>query len=319
MAKSRLANPFEDTTRTSPAPGPEVGEGNAAYLVVLAGSNVGEMYKVEKDRTVMGRAESADIRLFDEGISREHAQVVQEKGDTGSRNILEDMGSTNGTFCNGARVQRQVLADGDKILLGSTTILKFTYQDKLDEMFQRQMSESALRDGLTKAFNKRYFAERLETEYLYAVRHEAPMSLMFLDIDHFKRINDLHGHPAGDFVLVELAKIAHGSLRNEDIFSRYGGEEFAVISRGTDVDQARELAERLRRAVEEHAFSFEGKPIPVTISVGVARAPDPGVGTPAEFIALADETMYRAKRSGRNRVCCAGESSTPARAPRDAS
>jgi diguanylate cyclase (GGDEF)-like protein len=307
MANSRVANPFEDTTRMSPAPGPQPGEGNAAYLVVLAGSNVGEMYKVEKERTVMGRGESVDIRLFDEGISREHAQVVQEKDATGTRNILEDMGSTNGTFCNGTRVQRQVLSDGDKILLGSTTILKFSYQDKLDEMFQRQMSESALRDGLTKAFNKRYFTERLESEYVYAVRHDAPIALLFLDIDHFKRINDVHGHPAGDYVLIELAKLAHGALRNEDIFSRYGGEEFAVISRGTDVREAQGLAERLRRAVEEHAFSYEGKAITVTISVGVARAPRAGVGSPAEFIALADETMYTAKRSGRNRVCVAAD------------
>src|SRR5216683_3036317 len=155
MAKSRVANPFEDTTRTSPAPGPQPGEGNAAYLVVLAGSNVGEMYKVE-ERTVMGRGESAHIRLFDEGISREHAQVVQEPAADGAEE------------------------DKQKILLGSTTILKFSYQDKLDEMFQRQMSESALRDGLTKAFNKRYFTERLESEYLYAVRHDAPMTLLFL-------------------------------------------------------------------------------------------------------------------------------------------
>ena len=311
MANSRVANPFEDTTRMSPAPGPQAGEGNAAYLVVLAGSNVGEMYKIEKERTIMGRGEHVDVRLFDEGISREHAQVVQEKDATGTRNILEDMGSTNGTFCNGTRVQRQVLAEGDKILLGSTTILKFTYQDKLDEMFQRQMSESALRDGLTKAFNKRYFTERMDSEYTYAVRHDAPLALMFLDIDHFKRINDLHGHPAGDQVLVELAKIAHGTLRNEDIFCRYGGEEFAVVSRGTDLDEARPLAERLRKAVEQHDFEHEGKRIPVTISVGVARAPHLGIGSPAEFIALADETMYTAKRSGRNRVCVAASTPEP--------
>ena len=303
MAKSRVANPFEDTARTAPAPGPQPGEGHAAYLVVLAGSNVGEMYKVEQ-RTVMGRSETANIRLFDEGISREHAQVVQEAGPDGgeSQNILEDLGSTNGTFCNGARVKRQALAEGDKILLGSTTILKFSYQDKLDEMFQRQMSESALRDGLTKAFNKRYFTERLESEYLYAVRHDAPVSLMFLDIDHFKSINDVHGHPAGDYVLVELAKLAHGTLRNEDIFARYGGEEFAVISRGADAAEIEALGERLRRAVEGHAFSWEGKPIAVTVSVGIARAPRAGIGSPAELVALADETMYAAKRAGRNRV-----------------
>src|SRR5215467_4532510 len=123
----------------APAPGVQDSAENAAYLVVLAGSNVGEMYKVEKDRTVMGRGDKVDIRLVDEGISREHAAVVRED----ERIFLEDMGSTNGTFCNGVRVQRQALADGDKILLGSTTILKFSYQDRLDEMFQRQMSESA--------------------------------------------------------------------------------------------------------------------------------------------------------------------------------
>src|SRR5262249_53061353 len=136
---------------------------------------------------------------------------------------------------------------------------------------------------------------------------DAPLGLMFLDIDHFKKINDVHGHPAGDYVLVELAKLAHGVLRNEDIFCRYGGEEFAVVSRGTDLDEAKPLAERLRKAVEGHDFSYDGKRIPVTISVGVARVPRPGIGSSAEFIALADETMYTAKRSGRNRVCVASD------------
>jgi diguanylate cyclase (GGDEF)-like protein len=301
MARDRVANPFEDTTRMAPAPGPQGGEENAPYLVVLAGSNVGEMHKIEKDKTVMGRGDKVDIRLVDEGISREHAQVVRE----GEGTFLEDLASTNGTFCNGSRVQRQVLSDGDKILLGSTTILKFSYHDKLDEMFQRQMSESALRDGLTKAFNKRYFSERLDTEYQYAIRHDSPLSLIFLDIDHFKRINDLHGHQAGDYVLVVLANLVTNVLRNEDILARYGGEEFAIVSRGTEIDEGASLAERLRRSVEEHEFVYDGKRIPVTISVGVARAPRAGVHAPGELVVVADETMYEAKRSGRNRVCVA--------------
>jgi diguanylate cyclase (GGDEF)-like protein len=303
VPRDRVANPLEETTRMAPAPGPEADRGSQSnpYLVVLAGSNVGEMYKIEKERTVMGRGDRVDIRLVDEGISREHAQLVREANAIN----LEDMGSTNGTFCNGVRVQRQVLSDGDKILLGSTTILKFSYQDRLDEMFQRQMSESAMRDGLTKAFNKRYFGERLDSEYLYAVRHDVPLSLVFLDIDHFKRINDQDGHHAGDFVLVELAALVIHALRNEDIFARYGGEEFAIISRGTEISDGAALAERLRRAVEEHEFIYDGTRIPVTISVGVARVPRAGVHTPAEFIAVADETMYEAKRTGRNRVCVA--------------
>jgi diguanylate cyclase (GGDEF)-like protein len=300
MPSSRARNPLEDTTRTAhPPANSEPNDVDHAYLLVLAGSCMGEMYLIEKDKTVLGRGDKADVRLVDEGISREHAQLVREPDHI----ILEDLGSTNGTFCNGVRVKEQILADGDKILLGSATILKFTYHDKLDEAFQRQLSESALRDGLTKAFNKRYFGERLETEVTYSQRQRSPLSLIFIDIDHFKRINDTHGHPGGDAVLSELSAVAVESLRGEDIFARYGGEEFAVICRETDLRDAALLAERLRAVIEGHRFMFEGKSIPVTISVGVAHMPDPGVQSASDLVALADETMYRAKRGGRNRVC----------------
>ena len=300
MASFRARNPTEDTTRTAqPPPGTEHNDVDHAYLLVLAGSCMGEMYRVEKDKTVLGRGEKCDVRLVDEGISREHAQLIREPDHI----ILEDLGSTNGTFCNGVRVTEQILADGDKILIGSATILKFTYHDKLDEAFQRQLSESALRDGLTKAFNKRYFGERLETEVTYSERHKSPLSLIFIDIDHFKQINDTHGHPGGDTVLAELAAVASESLRAEDIFARYGGEEFAVICRETELRDAAALAERLRAVVEGHTFMAEGKAVPVTISVGVAVMPDPVVQTASDLVALADECMYRAKRGGRNRVC----------------
>src|SRR4051812_712283 len=137
MASQRVEDPLDDTTRTSQAPGsPADVAQNDAYLVVMAGSNVGEMYKVDKDQLVIGRGDKANLRLLDDGIPREHARIVKEGGQI----ALEDLGSTNGTYCNGVRVTRQVLAEGDKILLGSTTILKFSYHDKLDEAFQRQMS-----------------------------------------------------------------------------------------------------------------------------------------------------------------------------------
>ena len=301
MTRDRVANPLDDTTRMAPAQeaGPPEAQQAAAYLVVLSGSNVGEMYRIEKDQVVIGRGDKVDLRLVDDGISREHVRLVKDDGQI----VLEDLGSTNGTYCNGQRVARQPLAEGDKILIGSTTILKFSYQDKLDEMFQRQMSESALRDGLTRAFNKRYFTDRIESEFQYAIRHRTPLSLIFLDIDHFKKINDVHGHPAGDYVLVELAKLAHASLRNEDIFSRYGGEEFAVVARGVELEPAAALSERLRAAVEAHAFKFGETSLPVTISVGVARAPGPGMASSGDLVARADEAMYTAKRGGRNRVC----------------
>jgi diguanylate cyclase (GGDEF)-like protein len=302
MTRDRVGNPLEDTTRMAPAPVPQ---GQAAeqeaYLVVLAGSNLGQMYRLDRPKTVIGRSEKADIRLIDDGISRDHAQLVQDAG----RFVLEDLGSTNGTYCNGDRVQRQALSEGDKLLLGSTTILKFSYQDRLEEAFQRQMSESALRDGLTHAYNKRFLSERLESEFQYALRHGSPVSLIFLDIDHFKRINDVHGHQAGDYVLTQLATLVASMIGEEQIFARYGGEEFAVVARDLDLAAAGALSERLRANVEAHPFVYGGTPIPVTVSVGVARAPAPGINTAADFIARADETMYAAKRGGRNRVVSA--------------
>ena len=259
-----------------------------AYLIVLAGSNVGEMYRLEGPESVIGRASNATIRLSDDGISRRHARLLQLAGEV----ILEDLKSANGTLVNGEAISQRSLQDGDKIRLGSTTILKFTYHDHLDESFQQQMYDAALRDGLTKAYNKKYFLDRLETEIAYAKRHRADLSLCVFDVDHFKRVNDLYGHLAGDAVLIKLAKIAMGTVRTEDIFARYGGEEFAVICR----------AERLRSLVEHTSFEHEGTRLPVTISLGVAAYPDLDVQTAAELIAAADEALYDAKRGGRNRV-----------------
>src|SRR3954452_5536572 len=269
-----------------------------AYLVVLAGASVGEMYKVEGDKTVIGRGQKAQVRLLDDGISREHAQVVVE----GNRIFLEDLGSTNGTFCNGLKVDRKELADGDKILVGSTTILKFTYHDNLDEMFQKQMYESALRDGLTKAFNKKYFTDRLESEFTFATRHASPLALVLFDIDHFKKVNDTHGHQAGDHVLFEISSLLSSALRAEDVFARYGGEEFAVICRGSDESQAQVVGERMRKAVEGHRFVYEGTLIPVTISVGIALLPNAAVKDANDIVGFADQALYKSKNGGRNRV-----------------
>ncbi len=304
MTRDRVANPLEDTTRMAPAPQADAQDGGPApALVVLSGSNVGEMYRIEKDSVVIGRGDRVDIRLVDDGISREHVRLTKVAGGV----ELQDLGSTNGTFCNGKRVQRQLLAQGDKILLGSTTILKFSVQDHLDEMFQRQMSESALRDGLTRAYNKRYFIDRLDSELQHALRHGTPLALIFLDIDHFKKINDVHGHPAGDHVLTQLAALAMARLGDECTLARFGGEEFAILGRGMELDAASALSEQLRAAVASHPFSFDGQPISVTVSVGVARAPDPGLATAGDLVARADEAMYAAKRGGRNRVVVAGK------------
>jgi two-component system, cell cycle response regulator len=269
-----------------------------AYLIVLAGSNVGEMYRVEEGETFVGRGQQATIRLNDDGISRKHARIFQQGGEV----LIEDMKSANGTVVNGLPVTMQLLKDGDKIRLGSTTILKFTYNDHLDESFQQQMYEAALRDGLTKAFNKKYFLDRLETEIAYARRHQAHLSLLMFDVDHFKRVNDTWGHLAGDYVLQRLAKVASSTVRTEDVFARYGGEEFGVICRGVPLSSAGILGERLRSTVEQTAFEHEGTRMPITISVGVAGHPEVDIENGVQLIAAADAALYEAKRGGRNRV-----------------
>jgi diguanylate cyclase (GGDEF)-like protein len=289
----------EDTTLNSapsvqPAPRPATGP--SAYLVVISGPSFGEMYKLKGDRTVLGRGERTDVRVLDDGVSREHSAIERD----GGKMVLSDLKSTNGTFCNGERVQRHDLVDGDKISIGATTILRFTYQDHVDEHYQKKLFESALRDGLTSTFNRRYFVDRLHTEIRFALRHEKTLALLFVDIDHFKRINDVHGHLVGDEVLAGVARVMTETIRSEDVLARYGGEEFAVICREIDGEGARALGERLRRAVEEHKFEHGGKVIPVTVSVGTVAGRK--IEDTQAFVAAADAAMYEAKRAGRNRV-----------------
>lgn len=273
-----------------------------AYLVVLAGTNVGEMHKIEGPETIVGRAMSAQLRLNDDGISRRHCRVLS----IGGRVIIEDLGSANGTLVNGDMIQHQELKEGDKVRLGANTMLKFTYQDKLDEAFQQQMYDAALRDGLTKAYNKKFFVDRLDTEFAYARRHKTMLSLVMFDVDHFKRVNDTYGHLAGDAVLVHLARITHSMIRTEDVAARYGGEEFAIICRGIPLLNAGVVGERLRAAVETANFEFQGRRLPVTISCGVAALPESNVATSQELVGEADSALYEAKKTGRNRVCLNG-------------
>lgn len=275
------------------------GKRDQAYLIILAGGSMGEMHKLQTERVVIGRSPRCDIRVMDDGISREHCEVLMMD----DRHILHDLGSTNGTFCRGQRVDNHDLADGDKILIGSGTVLKFTFHDKIDEVFQRQMFESALRDDLTKAFNKRYYLDRVDSEFSYAVRHHSPLSLVTFDIDHFKHINDTYGHPAGDLVLSELGAVVLATVRAEDVFARVGGEEFGVLCRGTDLAQGQVVGERVRAAIEKRTFIWNGQRIPVTVSVGVAGVPSGVIRDAMEFISAADQMLYEAKRGGRNRVC----------------
>jgi len=292
-------NRVEDRTNTANPREPQPGEGvKRPYLIVIGGSQVGELYKLAQARTVVGRAASADIRIVDDGISREHLEFVVE----GPHITIRDLGSTNGTYCNGARVDASAIGDGDKISIGSTTILKFSHQDDVTEAFERDMYRRAVRDGLTQTLKKEYFIERLESEVAFALRHKTPLALLLFDLDDFKAINDSHGHSAGDAVLVAVSATVQRMIRREDIFARYGGEEFAIACQAAPLDKARTLAERLRQAIADTVTDVDGVPLRTTASFGIAICPGEEITNVAELIAVADMAMYRAKAAGKNRI-----------------
>ncbi|HUB09326.1 MAG TPA: GGDEF domain-containing protein [Myxococcales bacterium] len=300
-----MVNEFDSDDKTQVRSSPsqtamrESGKNQTACLIVISGKAVGKMFKLDGPEMIIGRGQDCQIQLEDDGVSRKHAKVTQSPEGTIR---LVDLASTNGTWCDGTKIDTHVLKDGEKVQIGNSTILKFSYQDDLDEAFQRQLYESATRDGLTKLYNKKFFSDRMRAEFSYAVRHQTPLTLVMLDIDFFKKINDTFGHLAGDFVLAKLAQVLVETLRGEDIVARYGGEEFGMILRECPAEDGRQLAERVRRRVETTVFDFNGVKIPVTLSLGYATLISGNYQFPEALLEAADENLYKAKRGGRNRV-----------------
>jgi two-component system cell cycle response regulator len=283
-------------------------ESRSACFVIIAGTQTGAMYKLDEGETIIGRSKDASIRIDDEGVSRLHAKIIRQPDGTVA---IVDLNSTNGTFCNGERVDKHVLRDGDKIQIGTTTIIKFSFQDSLEEDFQRHQYESATRDPLTSCYNKSTFLERLPSEFAFAKHRRKPLSLAMLDIDWFKKINDSYGHLAGDFVLRKLGTVLQEGLRADDFLARYGGEEFALIMREVSKRNALQTAERLRKLVETTTFTHEGKKMAVTISIGVATWPDDSIDSVQNLVKTADKNLYAAKRKGRNKVVGQEEKKVP--------
>ena len=271
-------------------------------LVVLAGPDQGEVHRLAFGRSVVGRGRAANVRVEEESISRQHAEFVVDRDGV----TLADLKSANGTFVNGEEITKPVLLEeGDRVRLGATVLLKFTLAAPVEEAFQRQLHGAAMRDALTGAFNRAYLMQRLESELAYAVRHGQSLGVLMIDADHFKSINDTHGHLAGDHVLAQIvARVTH-TVRTEDVVARYGGEEFCIVCRGVPLVGCTQAAERVRAAIASAPFDFEGKRLDVTVSVGLATFPEIPVTTPMQIIASADAALLRAKRGGRNRVVVA--------------
>lgn len=271
-----------------------------AALVVIYGLELGRKFDLVNHTLVIGRSSKADIQIDQESVSRNHARITAD----GATVVVSDMGSTNGTYVNDELIEGDFqLRTGDLIKIGRT-IFKFIAGGNIETAYHDEIYRLTTVDGLTQVFNRRYFEETLEREISRCHRYGRDLTLILMDIDRFKHINDTFGHLAGDYVLKQLASTIKTRIRREDVFARFGGEEFALLLPEVDMEGAAQLAETSRRIIEAHPFRFDNQDIPVTISLGIATL-GPQAKEVTDLIRAADARLYQAKNGGRNRVCAA--------------
>ncbi len=266
-------------------------------LLEIYGRNLGKRRDIEKEGIVIGRADDADITLDDQSVSRRHVRITKQKKEF----LVADMGSTNGTYLNDVKVeQATALRNGDRIKVG-TTIFKFICSDDMEAEYFDQLYQYSIRDGLTGLYNKKNLLETLDNEFQRCTRYDRQLTVMMMDLDHFKNINDTYGHLVGDRVLVMVADVLKSYFRTADFIARFGGEEFCVILPETPLASAHLTAERIRMAVSNIKLNDNGREVTVTISIGLSTFAK-GMKSFTELIELADKQLYKAKEGGRNRV-----------------
>lgn len=276
---------------------------HAILLTVIAGSEIdfGKHFVLEKMRSVIGREKVNDIALNDGKVSKVHCEMSVIRSGKGVDQIyVLDLDSTNGTFVNGDAVVQAPLRGGDKIQVGDS-ILQLSFSDEIEREYHAKLFDFAARDALTGLYNKRFIINELENYCRIARRSGRAFSIIMIDIDNFKTINDRYGHLSGDEYLKQLAGLIHASLRDQDIAGRIGGEEFLIILPETAIDGAIQLAVRVRKRVEEFVLAHQDFRIRTTISAGVCQY-EGKIKDTKEFLELADQALYEAKRAEKNQV-----------------
>ncbi|MEM0925323.1 MAG: GGDEF domain-containing protein [Planctomycetota bacterium] len=269
------------------------------------------MLLIEKDRLVIGRDEGADLVIRDSSVSRQHAVLCRSE----SGYSIEDLDSTNGTVVAGQKVRRIELSTGDTIQIGSF-LFKYLSAGSVESQYYETVYSALTRDALTGTMNKRFLLETIGRSIASAVRHQQSLSVVMIDVDHFKSVNDTYGHLVGDEVLREFGHRLAETIREDDLLARFGGEEFCLLLTATDATEASTMAERCRQKICVSPFETSIGPLAVTASFGVASLDLESGGTGTELIQAADRSLYSAKRSGRNRVETS-QSSTPTSSSKD--
>jgi two-component system, cell cycle response regulator len=268
-------------------------------LVRVDGPSNGQVHSLETPDLVIGRGSASDLRLTDEGVSRRHALLIHSRG----HYFIQDLDSSNGTFLEGRRVKRAPLMEGDLIQFGPHASFRFCMMDIKQERAMMRLYEETTVDSLTRVHNRRFIDKRFDEELAYALRHRSDLSVVLIDVDYFKHVNDRHGHSSGDVVLRRIAEVISDQLRTEDVLARYGGEEFLVLLRGIPHSGASSVAERVRVAVQSSQIRVGRITLRVTISAGCASLAECPSNAKEDLLAQVDERLYRAKHQGRNQVC----------------
>ena len=269
-----------------------------AMLVSIAGPGLGQRKALGDEPVELGRGVRCSWVLDSDSVSRRHA-VVERQGDGHG---IRDLGSTNGTYINDVRVQVQALRDGDRVQIGKV-VLKYLAGGNIESAYHEEIQRLMRFDGLTGVANRSHYEDALRGALLKDRAEPVSISLLLLDLDHFKAVNDRYGHMAGDAVLRQFATSVSQVILEPQFFARLGGEEFGVLWCGGKLAEARQLAEGIRAAVAGTEFEFDQESIKVTVSIGVAEREAGGQEAAASLYERADERLYAAKSAGRNCVC----------------
>ena len=217
-----------------------------ASLIVLQGAEIGRDFRLHKRTTIVGRSPEADIRVPDDGASREHARIdrMWDARDGSTSFVITDLASTNHTLVNSKPVECSELSDGDRVQIGET-LLKFVILDDIEATFHAEIRDRITYDRLTGLLTKESLYLALETELHRCRRYGSPLAVMMMDLDFFKSVNDGYGHLMGSHVLAEVGRVIRESIREADVSARYGGEEFITYLAEIDTDGALPAAERV--------------------------------------------------------------------------
>jgi two-component system cell cycle response regulator len=292
---------FEDETCDTEfdyAKGAELSQSKAVVLV-LTGAELGKRFPLNGRPAIIGRNPAkANIVISDRTVSAIHSRI-----DFNPRNqqyTITDLQSRNGILVNFEKKDTSELNNGDKIFVGAT-VLKFTYEDDFEVKFHTKLNEIMNIDDLTGLPVKRILDREFKLEFFRCKRTGKKLSLLMMDMDGLKRINDTHGHLMGSFSISESGKIIRKTIGRKGVASRYGGDEFIAFLRNTPLSKAETIGESIRTKIEGHNFTRNDVNVQPTISIGVAEISDE-MQSPEDLVKFADEALYRAKEAGRNTV-----------------